>query len=196
MAEQSFIQVRVDNNLKQTATDILNEIGIDMPNAIRMFLKRIVIERGLPFDSRLPETVIERAEDGTLCTVEVIPAKPSLIVPMDEYLKLLCMVPSGRVTRAVDIEAHLAKINGVDRVTIEQSVIGHRPDVPFWRELSTRGMLKDDPFHCTKEQQQKMLEKEGLQIVPCGAHNKSLKVNNYCNFLFDFDTVNSTEQEK
>ena len=30
MAEQSFIQVRVDNNLKQTATDILNEIGIDM----------------------------------------------------------------------------------------------------------------------------------------------------------------------
>lgn len=90
---------------------------------------------------------------------------------------------------------HDNKMNGVDRVTVEQSVIGHRSDIPFWRELSTRGMLQDDPFHCPKAYQQKMLEGEGLTIVPCGAYNKSLKVDNYRNFLFDFDTLHIQKEE-
>jgi len=195
VAEQTFIQVRVDNNLKQEATDVLSEIGIDMPNAIRMFLKRVILERGLPFETKLPESRMELTEEGVESSVEIIPARPSLLVPMDEYLALLCLVPAGKVTRAVDIEAYLAKLHGVDRVTVEQSVIGHRSDVPFWRELSTRGMLQDDPFHCPKAHQQKMLEREGLTIVPCGAYNKSLKVDNYRNFLFDFDTLHIQKEE-
>ena len=196
MADQSFIQVRVDNNIKQEATDVLSEIGIDMPNAIRMFLKRVILERGLPFETKLPESKIELTEDGTEHSVEIIPAKPSLLISMDEYLSALCLVPAGKVTRAVDIEAHLAKLHGVDRVTVEQSVIGYRPDVPFWRELSTRGMLQDDLFHCPKSKQQKMLEEEGMTIVPCGAYNKSLKVDNYRNFLFNFDTLTNSKTEK
>ena len=196
MAEQSFIQVRVDNSIKQEATDVLSEIGIDMPNAIRMFLKRVILERGLPFETKLPESRIELTEDGRERSVEIIPAKPSLLVSMDEYLNLLCMVPAGKVTRAVDIEAHLAKLHGVDRVTVDQSLIGYRPDVPFWRELSTRGMLQDDPFHCPKAQQQKKLEEEGLTIVPCGAYNKSLKVDNYRDHLFDFDTLVDSNMEE
>lgn len=193
MSDQSFIQVRVDNNIKQEATDILSEIGIDMPNAIRMFLKRVIWERGLPFEAKLPERKIELTEDGIERSVEIIPAKPSLLVSMDEYLSALCLVPAGKVTRAVDIEAHLAKLHGVDHVTVEQSVIGHRPDVPFWRELSTRGMLQDNPFHCPKEYQKEMLEKEGLTVIPGGAYNKSLKVENYRDYLFNFDTLTNTD---
>lgn len=193
MADQSFLQVRVDRKLKQEATDVLNEIGIDMPNAIRMFLKRIILERGLPFETKLPENKIEVMENGIERSVALIPAKPSLRVSIDEYLKLLCLVPAGKVTRAVDIEAHLAKLHGVDHVTVEQSVIGHRPDVPFWRELSTRGMLQDNPFHCPKEYQKEMLEKEGLTVIPGGAYNKSLKVENYRDYLFNFDTLTNTD---
>lgn len=193
MADQSILQVRVDRNIKQEATDILNEIGIDMPNAIRMFLKRIILERGLPFETKLPESKIELTDDGVERSVEVIPAKPSLRVSMDEYLELLCLVPVGKVTRVVDIEAHLAKLHGVNHVTVEQSVIGHRPDVPFWRELSTRGMLQDNPFHCPKEYQKEMLEKEGLTVIPGGAYNKSLKVENYRDYLFNFDTLANTD---
>ena len=48
MAGQTFIQVRIDSRLKKEATDILNELGMDMPNAVRMFLRRIVLERGIP----------------------------------------------------------------------------------------------------------------------------------------------------
>ena len=29
MAESSFVQLRIDNNLKQDAIDVLDEIGID-----------------------------------------------------------------------------------------------------------------------------------------------------------------------
>lgn len=180
MANQSFIQVRVDDDLKQEANAVLNEIGIDMPNAIRMFLKRVVLERGLPFETKLPSM--------DPISAECIPEKPFLLVSMEEYLTLLCQVPAGKITRRDDIEKYLAKKHEVARVRIEDTAIGYRPDVPFWRELSTRGMLKDYRFHCDKERQRKMLEQEGLTIVPCGAYNKSLKVDNYLDYLFDFET--------
>ena len=40
MADQTFIQVRVDEKLKQEAADILDSMGMDMPTAVRMFLKK------------------------------------------------------------------------------------------------------------------------------------------------------------
>ena len=189
MADQSFIQVRVDNTLKQDATDILDEIGIDMPNAIRMFLKRIVLERGLPFDARLPDNRSEEGKENMMSSVETIPAKPSLHSSMDEYINILCQVPAGKVTRYIDIEAYLKKVHGTNRITIDWDTIGYRPDLPFWRVLSTRGMLQDSDFLCSKERQQQMLESEGFSIVPCGARNRSLKVDNYQDYIFDFDSL-------
>ena len=62
MAEQSLVQVRVDNQLKKEVTAIYDELGIDLPTAIRMFLKRSKMVRGVPFETRLPENVITRAE--------------------------------------------------------------------------------------------------------------------------------------
>lgn len=51
----SVIQVRVDDELRQEATEIFEELGIDMSTAVRMFLKRTVKEKGLPF----PMTTID-----------------------------------------------------------------------------------------------------------------------------------------
>ncbi len=187
MNEQTFIQVRIDAKLKQEATDILTELGMDMPNAIRMFLRRVVMERGLPFDAKLPQPVSDC--DGAQPRVEYIPAKPSLTLPEHEYIAALCLVPAGRITRAVDIEEYLAKLHGVERVTIDHAPYADTGDIPFWREVSTRGMLQDVSFRCDKERQQKLLEQEGLTIVPCGAYNKSLKVENYREYLFDFDAL-------
>jgi len=51
----SLIQVRVDDTLRQEATEIFEELGIDMSTAVRMFLKRTVKEKGLPF----PMTTID-----------------------------------------------------------------------------------------------------------------------------------------
>ena len=59
MNEQVFLQVRVDKNLKEEAENILDKVGIEMPTAVRMFLKRIVLEGGIPFDTKIPEIAFQ-----------------------------------------------------------------------------------------------------------------------------------------
>lgn len=48
---------RVDPETKEKAEAILNQLGIPMSNAIGMFLRQIVIQRGIPFDMKLPASV-------------------------------------------------------------------------------------------------------------------------------------------
>lgn len=43
------IQVRVDQELKAEAEQLFADIGLDMPTAIRLFLKQSVIYNGIPF---------------------------------------------------------------------------------------------------------------------------------------------------
>lgn len=195
MPEQTFIQVRIDNSLKQNATDILNELGMDMPNAIRMFLKRIIIERGLPFDAKLPDIPEEAGATNQNKTVEYIPAKPVKAIPMQEYIDLLCKVPAGKITRMTDIEHYLEKRYRVARVQIEFAVNYNNPlweGIPLWREVSTRGMLQDTKYY-SRDRQADMLRKEGLSIVPGGSRQRSLKVENYRDYLFDFDALSENE---
>ncbi len=173
MAEQTFIQVRVDDKLKKEATDILDSMGMDMPTAIRMFLKKIVIERGLPFDTKLP-------------SYEFIPAKPPFQISIQEYVDLVCQVPAGRITRNEEIESFLAKKYSVARIEIDYAPLPDNPlweGIPWWRVVSSRGMLGDQMFH-RRDEQQKRLENDGLSVVSCGAYGKSLKVDNYKDFLF------------
>ena len=48
---------RVDPDTKEQAEAILNQLGIPMSNAIGMFLKQIVMQRGIPFDMKIPASV-------------------------------------------------------------------------------------------------------------------------------------------
>ena len=49
MAHSSLIQVRVDEELKQDAEQLFKDIGMDVPSAIRLFLKQSIIHNGIPF---------------------------------------------------------------------------------------------------------------------------------------------------
>lgn len=62
MAEQVLVQVRVDKKLKEEVSEIYEMLGLDLPTAIRMFLVRSKLERGLPFTTRLPEETVSPAE--------------------------------------------------------------------------------------------------------------------------------------
>ena len=55
----AIVQVRVDDELKNQASVIFNELGIDLSTAIRMFLKRTVLEKGIPFDTKLDEVTLK-----------------------------------------------------------------------------------------------------------------------------------------
>ena len=56
MAEQVLIQFRADKSLKRDVADIYEQLGMDLPTAFRMFMKKSKQVRGLPFDAVLPET--------------------------------------------------------------------------------------------------------------------------------------------
>ena len=45
----SIIQFRVDDELKNEAAAVYEKLGIDLSTAMRMFLKRSVMENGIPF---------------------------------------------------------------------------------------------------------------------------------------------------
>ncbi len=51
----SVMQVRVDDDLRARAAAVYEELGIDLPTAIRMFLKRSVMVNGVPFAMTLPK---------------------------------------------------------------------------------------------------------------------------------------------
>ncbi len=60
MAEQVLIQFRADKALKQEVTEIYESLGMDLPTALRIFMSKSKMVRGLPFDVRLPENTITR----------------------------------------------------------------------------------------------------------------------------------------
>ncbi len=49
----SIVQFRIDDDLKLEATAICDKLGIDLSTALRMFLKRTVMENGIPFPMTL-----------------------------------------------------------------------------------------------------------------------------------------------
>ena len=55
MADQVLIQFRADKTLKQEVSEIYEQLGMDLPTAFRMFMKRTKQVRGLPFEAVLPE---------------------------------------------------------------------------------------------------------------------------------------------
>lgn len=51
----STIQVRVDDDLKLQASSIYEKLGLDLSSAIRMFLRRSVSVKGIPFSMILDD---------------------------------------------------------------------------------------------------------------------------------------------
>ena len=56
MARTSNIYVRVEPNIKEQAEVVLEKLGIPMSNAVSIFLRQVVMQNGLPFDVKIPNT--------------------------------------------------------------------------------------------------------------------------------------------
>ena len=48
------LYVRIEPDVKEQAESILSTLGIPASNAINMFYKQIILNRGLPFDVKIP----------------------------------------------------------------------------------------------------------------------------------------------
>ncbi len=54
MARTANVFARVEPEVKEQAEQVLDRLGIPMSNAVEMFLRQIVLQRGIPFEMKLP----------------------------------------------------------------------------------------------------------------------------------------------
>lgn len=52
----ALVQVRIDNELKTQAIKVFDDVGLDLSTAIKIFLKRAVQKKGIPFSMNLDES--------------------------------------------------------------------------------------------------------------------------------------------
>lgn len=55
MAKTTNVFARVEPEVKEQAEMVLSQLGLSTSNAIDIFLKQVILRRGLPFEVRLPE---------------------------------------------------------------------------------------------------------------------------------------------
>ena len=53
-AKSANLYARIEPEVKEQAESILSALGIPASNAINMFYKQIILNRGLPFEVKLP----------------------------------------------------------------------------------------------------------------------------------------------
>jgi DNA-damage-inducible protein J len=76
MLLDTTVRARIDSNLKNEVESIFHELGLSTSQAITLFLKKVKMERGIPFELKIPnETTIKAMNeakelDGEISTLE------------------------------------------------------------------------------------------------------------------------------
>ena len=55
MAKTANLYARIEPEVKEEAENILSSLGISVSSAINMFYKQIILQKGIPFDIKLPD---------------------------------------------------------------------------------------------------------------------------------------------
>ncbi|MCU5775625.1 type II toxin-antitoxin system RelB/DinJ family antitoxin [Erwiniaceae bacterium BAC15a-03b] len=58
---QTSIKMRISEELKNDATDVLRDCGMTVSSAIRLFLEQVVRSQGLPFEVKRPSAKMQIA---------------------------------------------------------------------------------------------------------------------------------------
>jgi DNA-damage-inducible protein J len=67
-AQTSMLHIRVDDDIKEQATQALTHMGLSMSDAVRLFLRRVVVDQAFPLELKVPntETRAAMAESRTM----------------------------------------------------------------------------------------------------------------------------------
>jgi DNA-damage-inducible protein J len=60
-AKVAEIRSRIEPDLKENATRILASCGLNVSDAVRLFLRQVVAQNGLPFEVKAPNSVTRAA---------------------------------------------------------------------------------------------------------------------------------------
>lgn len=101
MANTTAVYARIDTKLKESAENILGQLGISPSSAIQMLYSQIVLTKGMPLDLHLPS------------------AKPTAIGGMSraeidaELAKGVESLKTGRTYTADEVDVELAREFGI-----------------------------------------------------------------------------------
>ena len=54
------IQVRLDKRTKEQAQKVFRTLDISMSEAIKLFLRQVALQRGIPFEIKIPNALTDR----------------------------------------------------------------------------------------------------------------------------------------
>lgn len=101
MAKTSNIFARVEPAIKEQAEDILSQLGVSMSNAINMFLRQVVLQKGVPFEMKLPQYHVADMSRMTETEFNI------------EMEKGMADVAAGRLVSADDVAAQMRQEYGI-----------------------------------------------------------------------------------
>jgi DNA-damage-inducible protein J len=76
MAKTDSMYMRIEPALKENAEEILSQLGMTPNEAINIFLKQVVLHKGLPFAVRVPQ--LSKAEAQAILLSKLQEAEESL----------------------------------------------------------------------------------------------------------------------
>lgn len=59
MATTTPTQIRIEENTKKQAVELLEGLGLNLSDAVNIFLRQVILRKGIPFDVTYPEDVWE-----------------------------------------------------------------------------------------------------------------------------------------
>ena len=78
MPAVDVVRARIETGLKKEATVVLAAMGLSVSDAIRLMLVRVVSDKALPFDVRIPNTETQAAmrdiQDGKVTRFDSVDA--------------------------------------------------------------------------------------------------------------------------
>ncbi|MFG0642837.1 type II toxin-antitoxin system RelB/DinJ family antitoxin [Delftia sp. WSY_22] len=82
----SFLRMRIDEDLKEQAEIALRDMGLDVADAVKVFLRRVVAERKMPFDIYAVVTPMEKTRRAMMESRAIIHSKSARFGGAQEFI--------------------------------------------------------------------------------------------------------------
>ena len=85
-------QVRIDADIKKQATDLFNNLGLDMSGAVNLFLHQCVLKGGLPFRVEMPrysQRTLDAMDEARRISAELSPDEKDIYSHRSKAARLM-----------------------------------------------------------------------------------------------------------
>ena len=86
-AHTSMLHIRVDDDIKEQATQALNAMGLSVSDAVRLLLHRVVIDQAFPLELKVPNAETRAAMEESramMASRREVGANPSGFATADD----------------------------------------------------------------------------------------------------------------